>query len=291
MLEDCMIVDIHDDFNLFKIANSGQCFRAIEVKEGIYRFIVGDNLIYMKSHEINPSNDLITKLDISVDEGEWNNVWYNYFDFDTSYVDIRNSIKDDDYLLNAAGFGKGIRILNQEPFEMLISFIISQRKSIPAIMTSVERICKLYGKKIKTEYETVYTFPDADTLANAKGLDTCGLGYRLPYVLGAAKDVASGLLDLKELYSYDDEELFNELKKVKGVGDKVANCICLFAYHRVARAPKDVWINRVIEEEYSGIDPFPKYDKYAGIMQQYMFYAAKNSSARLNSTLNMKGKI
>jgi N-glycosylase/DNA lyase len=116
-------------------------------------------------------------------------------------------------------------------------------------------------------------------LANAKELDTCGLGYRLPYVLGAAKDVASGLLDLKELYSYDDEELFNELKKVKGVGDKVANCICLFAYHRIARAPKDVWINRVIEEEYSGIDPFPKYDKYAGIMQQYMFYAAKNSSA------------
>ena len=271
-----MIIDIKDDFNLLKIADSGQCFRAIEVKDGIYRFITNDNVIYMKAHDTNPSNDLITKLDISVTEGEWNDIWHNYFDFDTSYVDIRNSIKNDKYLLNAAGSGRGIRILNQEPFEMLISFIISQRKSIPAIRTSVERICKLYGKKINTEYETLYTFPDADTLADADKLDTCGLGYRLPYILDASRDVSSGLINLYDMYSYDDEELFNELKKIRGVGDKVANCICLFAYHRVKRAPKDVWINRVIDEEYGGVDPFPKYGEYAGIMQQYMFYTAKS---------------
>ncbi|MCR4717111.1 MAG: DNA-3-methyladenine glycosylase 2 family protein [Lachnospiraceae bacterium] len=271
-----MIISITDDFNLYKIANCGQCFRGVEIKDGVYRFITKENVIYLKEAENNPKTSHTTKLDISATKSEWEKIWMPYFDMERSYKDVRALIKDDSYLENAANLGQGIRILRQDAFEMLITFIISQRKSIPAIRTSVERISKLHGKKLKTDYETIYAFPTAEKLANAKDLESCGLGYRLPYILEASKDVKSGLLDLDKLYSYDDEELFNALKEVKGVGDKVSNCICLFAFNRTARAPVDVWIKRVIDDQYNGINPFPKYGENAGIMQQYMFYAAKN---------------
>ncbi len=271
-----MLINVEDDFDLYKIANCGQCFRGIEVTAGVYRFITRENVIYMKANECDPVTGLVTKLDVSVSSNEWDDVWHSYFDMDRDYKSIRQSIVDDEYLTKAAELGKGIRILRQDYYEMLITFIISQRKSIPAIRTSVERMCKLHGKEIKTDYETLYAFPSVKKLADADDLESCGLGYRLPYILDASRDIASGVVDLDEYALYEDDELFDRLKAFKGVGDKVANCISLFGYGRTNRAPVDVWIKRVIEEEYKGINPFDKYEVNAGIMQQYMFYAAKN---------------
>ncbi len=270
-----MKITINDDFNLDKIIDSGQCFRPRRIEKGVYRFVTCDHAVEIVDesllagrktgkHEEDP-----TELSVSCSESEWNDIWHPYFDLDTNYKKIRESIpKNDKYLQDAAKFGAGIRILLQDKFEMLISFIISQRKSIPAIRTSVERLVDLYGRD--------GFFPKPEDMLNAteEELKNCGLGYRVPYIRKAVERVAHRDIDLEELDRLPDEELFEELKSFAGVGDKVANCVALFAYHRTGRAPVDTWIARVINEQYAGINPFPKYGNVAGIMQQYMFYSA-----------------
>lgn len=160
---------------------------------------------------------------------------------------------------------------------MLISFIISQRKSIPAISKSIELICERFGTPIITEKKTIYSFPRPVDLAKAsiEELNECKLGYRSEYVKKAAEDVASGKIDLVALEQLDDEQLFESLKSFLGVGDKVANCVALFAYSRTSLAPVDTWIKKVIDKEYAGNNPFPAYGKIAGVIQQYIFYYAQ----------------
>ena len=267
-----MRVTIEDDFDLEKIANCGQCFRAKQMDNGSYRFISTDKVIYIKKiHE--------KIFDVSCEEYEWNNFWFNYFDLATNYKKIRAEISlANDYFKEAAEIGKGIRILRQEPFETLISFIISQRKSIPSIMTSVERIAERYGNPIETFYETVYTFPTLDEMKSASllALSHCALGYRAEYIKDAVEKVHEEIVDLKELaHKKDDDELVEELKRIKGVGNKVANCVALFAYHRVDRVPIDVWIERVINEDWAGHNFFAKLLHYGGIAQQYIFYSKR----------------
>lgn len=157
---------------------------------------------------------------------------------------------------------------------MLVTFIISQRKNIPAISKSVDHIAERYGRPIVTEFETVHAFPTPEELsaASEEDLRGCSLGYRAPYVADAVRLVLSGELDLEAVAKLGDEELFEELKKVHGVGKKVANCICLFAYGRTGLVPVDVWIARAIEQECEGVDPFAAFGDDAGIIQQYVFF-------------------
>ena len=267
-----MRVHIEDDFDLEKIADCGQCFRAKEVETGIYRFITNKNVIYIKKLRENT-------FDVSCDNYEWQSIWENYFDLATDYRSIRREISEvNDYFKDAAQLGAGIRILKQDIFETLISFIISQRKSIPSIKTSVERIAEKYGKPINTIYETVYTFPTLDEMkaASLLQLSTCALGYRAEYIKDAVEKVYEGLVDLEELKSkHDDDQIVEELKKIRGVGNKVANCVALFAYHRVDRVPIDVWIDRVINEDWAGHNFFAKLTHNAGIAQQYVFYSKR----------------
>ena len=267
-----MRVHIEDDFDLEKIADCGQCFRAKEVEAGIYRFITNKNVIYIKKLRENT-------FDVSCDNYEWQSIWENYFDLATDYRSIRREISEvNDYFKDAAQLGAGIRILKQDIFETLISFIISQRKSIPSIKTSVERIAEKYGKPINTIYETVYTFPTLDEMkaASLLQLSTCALGYRAEYIKDAVEKVYEGLVDLEELKSKrDDDQIVEELKKIRGVGNKVANCVALFAYHRVDRVPIDVWIDRVINEDWAGHNFFAKLTHNAGIAQQYVFYSKR----------------
>lgn len=275
---------IDDDFDLFKITYSGQCFRATQLSDNTYRFISGENVLFISPCEA-PD-----EFEISCSPAEWSDFWKHYFDLETEYSLIRRSIPSSDkYIHHASETGSGIRILNQDPFEMLISFIISQRKSIPAIKSSVEKMCLKFGHQIKfaaegfngsatMTKEILYSFPTPKELwgITSDDLSDCGLGYRVPYILDAVSKVNSGELDLQNLYLYPDEDLFNSLKTVYGVGDKVANCISLFAYHRTGRAPIDTWISKVIDSEYDGINPFPKYGNNAGIIQQYVFYKAQH---------------
>jgi N-glycosylase/DNA lyase len=269
----------------------------------VYRFITEDQVLY------------ITKCDqytyeIECQQGAWEQIWTPYFDLSRSYENIRKSIADikvkDDYknkenyeymeksedmastsippnvkraLLKAIHIGTGLRILKQDPWEMLITFIISQRKNIPAIAKSVDVLSRKYGKEILTPYETLYTFPTPMELSGASKEDllSCGLGYRAPYVLNAVELVHSGILDIWSISDLGDEALYQKLLTVHGVGAKVANCVCLFGYARTARAPIDVWIARAIDEDYGGFNPFPILGDVAGIIQQYIFYSQKKS--------------
>ncbi len=272
-------IHIEDDFDLKKIADSGQCFRFNECtgipqddpEHSTFSVAAGDRHLVIRD-----LGDGSYELDCSADEYE--TFWKNYFDLDLSYSDIRGRINPeaDPYLFGASEFGKGIRILRQDPWEMLISFIISQRKNIPAIKASIEKLCTLAGKEIYEDENvgTIYSFPTADALAalTMDQLSSCSLGYRDKYVHQAALDVASGAVDLGAFEKLDDDALMQELLKLYGVGVKVANCEILFGYHRLNAFPRDVWINRVLDEHYAGGFDFGAYDPYNGIMQQYLFF-------------------
>lgn len=261
-----MTVTITDDFDLHKIAFSGQCFRCREA-EGKYRFITGKNVVYLQKRGQ-------TAYDVSCSPEEWERVWIPYFDLRRDYRSIRESSQADTFLARASESGQGIRILRQDAWETLISFIISQRKSIPAIKKSIEALARSYGECLHTDYEELYTFPTAEALsvADAGGLSACGLGYRVPYVMDAASRIHNDAALLDFWSSLDDNGLRSSLKTILGVGDKVANCVMLFAYGRTSSVPIDTWISRVITDEYGGADPFLGYGDNAGIMQQYAFY-------------------
>lgn len=265
-------VQITDDFNLSKIADCGQCFRARKLDDGSVRYISGEDVLLIRE-------DAPHRFQVSCTGEEWETVWSRYFDLSRNYSRIRDICENEfaeeepetaDFLHAAAEAGRGLRILRQDPWEMLVTFIISQRKNMPAIASAVEKLSDLYGHTLS---EGLCTFPAPDELIQAEERDlrAVGLGYRAPYIRDATEKVLSGELDLEAMKNLDDDELFEKLMTVKGVGKKVANCICLFGYGRTGRSPVDVWIERAIEK-CGGVDPFPRFGEYAGIMQQYVFY-------------------
>lgn len=250
-------VKIEDDFDLRKIAESGQCFRFHETGDGGYRIQAGDRELVIRP--LSPE-----RYEVS----EWDPFWENYFDLATDYTGIRRKISEDDpYLCAAAEAGQGIRILRQDPWETLITFIISQRKSIPAIKGCVEKLCEAAGRNHSA-------FPTREELASLTmdELKSCGLGYRAKYIAA----VAAGDLDMDFMARLGDEQLKKELMLLPGVGIKVASCTMLFGFHRMNLFPEDVWINRVLAEHYPDGFPFARYAPYCGVMQQYLFYYRRN---------------
>lgn len=265
-----------------KIAESGQIFR-FNVYDDEYSLVAGDKLLFIKEDD--------DGYILSCSESEFEEFWTDYFDLRLDYSDFEKNIPADDlFLTNAAEYSYGIRILNQDKWEMLISFIISQRKSIPAIKSSIEKLAKTYGKKIDMQVpdfiknidknSEFFAFPTPKALADASidDLNACSLGYRSPYIEASAKAVYRGDIDLEALSKLDDNELLAALMSLKGVGIKVANCVALFGYHRIAAFPIDVWIKRMIDEHYEGEFPLKLYDGYAGVIQQYIFYYGREST-------------
>ena len=270
-----MEVRISDLFDLQKITDSGQCFRVALLPGGTYRFITGGNVLYIRKAAEET-------YDVSCDQDTWERIWSPYFDLARNYQDIRKAVPaEDPFLALAAQTGAGIRILRQDPWEMLVTFIISQRKSIPAIRAVVELLSTRYGTELKTPTEILHTFPTARQMENVCLEDyiACKAGYRAPYLCDAVEQVLSGRLDLAGIADLPDDELIAALEGVKGVGVKVANCVALFAYGRTACAPVDTWIKKIIQQEYRGKNPFDRYGDTAGIMQQYFFYYAQNHKA------------
>ncbi len=251
-------------FDIALTAASGQCFRFDPLPDGRYRALAGDRLLLMR--------DLGGgRFEADCPPDEWQRYWRGYFDLDRDYEAVKASVPPgDEFLRQAVLYAGGLRILRQEPFETLISFIISQRKNLPAIKGCVEALACRLGSPMG---EGLYAFPGPDQLAAASEdtLRACGLGYRAPYVAATSRLVASGEIDLSEIGTFEDRELQNELLRFPGVGVKVADCVMLFGYGRVAAFPKDVWILRAMERYYGGLSPQEKLGEYAGILQQYMF--------------------
>ena len=270
-----MEVLISDLFDLKKIADSGQCFRAVPMEDGSYRFIAGDQVLYIRKLTEE-------RYEVSCDRTAWAQFWTPYFDLGRDYRAISGRIPaEDTFLQLAAEAGAGIRILRQDPWETLVTFIISQRKSIPAIRAVVETLSRRYGTAIPAPGAALYSFPTAQQLQKVTTEDflACKAGYRAPYLCDAVRQVLSGSLDLAGIAALPDDDLIAALEGVRGVGVKVASCVALFAYGRTGCAPVDTWIRKVIQREYQGRNPFDRYGDAAGIMQQYFFYYAQSHKA------------
>jgi N-glycosylase/DNA lyase len=264
------------NFNIKHIAESGQCFRMNPVNENTYSLIAYSQYIELTQKEAG-------LIELTCDEDEFNSIWKEYFDIDYNYEKIVSNLQtgEDIFLKNAAEFGSGLRILKQEVFETLISFIISQRKSIPAIKSCIEQLCRSFGeRKICKEcgYIEYYSFPTPERLANAnlEDLRKTGLGYRDVYVLNTAKSIINREIDLVNLQQVSFTEAVKQLMNLSGVGIKVANCVSLYGLHHIDAFPIDVWIERILKDVYQNTFDTNKYQGFAGIVQQYMFYYIRN---------------
>ncbi len=263
-----MTVSITDDFDLQAIADSGQCFRWDPIPGGM-RILHGKECLLVRPVGKN-------RYDFSCTEDAFERIWAPYLDLAADYAAIRARIdpEKDPFLAAACAHQAGIRILRQDPWEMLISFIISQNRNIPAIRNSIAKLCEAAGEQRRDEEgNTYFTFPAPEAVAALSGeaMDRCRLGYRDRYVRSAAEKAADGSIDFTALSGASDEELLKQLLAIYGVGVKVASCVMLFGFHRVNAFPVDVWIRRVLEEHYPRGYPREEYAPYNGIYQQYLF--------------------
>lgn len=258
-----------DEMDIEKTFECGQCFRWNRDDKGVYSGVAmgyGASLF-------NRDENVYIRSCAPI------GLWRNYFDLDRDYKTISETLRLSEYLSRCIDYGAGIRILRQEPWEALCSFIISQCNNIKRIKGIVERLCLDYGDKILFDGEQMYTFPTPQVLAglNEEDLSSLRCGYRSEYVLSAARAVASGELDLNALISAPWEEAKKILMTLKGVGEKVANCVVLFGLHHMEAFPIDVWIKRALKEHFP-----PKFDprtlgEYAGLAQQYIFYYIRSN--------------
>lgn len=265
-------------------------------------------------HVYRTSDGNPNRIQISCSEEEWESVWREWFDMDRSYVKLRERVCeigrgiDEGISLKVNTImthGEGIRILRQDPWETLCTFIISQRRSIPSIKTSVRRLSEQWGREINASaikrlmktvkgspvdlVPTLISFPTAKSLSQVEPEvlnEVAGLGYRDEYVHDAAVKVASDEVDLDKLGDLNNEQLLERLESFRGVGAKIASCTALFAYGRLGVAPIDVWIDRVIRKDFAGYDLFKVYGDKAGLVQQWMYYwALRNGSGVLETAV------
>ncbi|MDR1328019.1 MAG: DNA-3-methyladenine glycosylase 2 family protein [Oscillospiraceae bacterium] len=198
-------------------------------------------------------------------------LWREYFDLSLDYAEIRRGLSADVHMRRAAEFGAGIRILRQDKWEALASFIISQCNNIPRIKKIVETLCALFGDELSPGS---YAFPPPERIAGLTEAQLAPLhsGYRAPYIIEAARAVASGELPLDALAELSAREAVAELKKLPGVGEKVASCAALFGLHLLDCFPVDTWMKKAIAAHYGAeLDP-ARFSPYAGVAQQYLFY-------------------
>lgn len=266
VLGDLVVKEIFD-FDLGQISRSGQCFRMRQTAEDTYALVAFGRYL-----EVGQQG---TQICFSCTETEFEDIWRDYFDLDTDYGNIKRAIDPGDaYLQAAARAGGGIRILRQELWEVIVTFIISQRNNIPRIRKCVDALCRKFGGKSRDLRGDVYdVFPVPQVLADApeESLRGCGLGYRAPYIKKTAQMVCSGEADLDRIAALGYQEARDGLLELCGVGEKVADCISLFALHHIDAFPVDTHIQDMLGRYPEGF-PFERYTGFAGILQQYAFY-------------------
>lgn len=247
---------------LGQILNCGQCFRWHHLPDGSWEGVVRGRFLRLTGKN----------LPFALTDS----FWAAYFDFSTDYASIRASLTPlDPILAEAAAYAPEIRILRQEPWEALCSFILSQCNNIKRIRGMVERLCTAYGEPVKGTAMHAFPAPDALARAGENNLRALGCGFRAPYVLDAARKVASGNLDLDAVACLPLPEAQERLAKIKGVGPKVASCTLLYGMHRLDAFPMDVWMKRVMGTLFPGRSP-EWFGPYAGVAQQYLFHYSRH---------------
>ena len=278
-----LVISGQKEFNIERILECGQCFHFVKLDEMDYALVHRDRLLHISQR----GNDIIFH---DTDRREYERIWAPYFGMDTDYDGIRQFIMECDPRMEAPVRSCcGIRILRQEFFETLISFIISQNKQIPHIKKIVAAISEKCGKYLGTiDGNDMYSFPGPAELVSAgeEMLRELKTGFRAPYIMDAAKKVCSGEITERKLLELPYEGKLSMLTSVYGVGEKVANCVILFSLNERSAFPIDVWIKRIMEEVFfDGQDTkkdvikalaAEKFGEYGGYAQQYLFDYGRN---------------
>ena len=271
-----------ENMNLNQIAHSGQCFRWNKIQENTYSIIAFDNYIEITQRE--------NTFSLSCSQEEWNTIWCNYFDIGTDYENIKKRIlhTKDSYLCNAYKYGSGVRILRQDLWEIIVSFMISQNNNISRITNSIQALCEACALPVKSINATkttannssansllqhCYRFPKPGEVTKDILLDKkLGLGYRAEYINQMYEYVACRPYFLEELRQMSYEDAMVCLMEHKGIGKKVANCICLFGLHHIDAFPIDTHMKKILDAHYPDGFDYIQYKGIAGVVQQYMFY-------------------
>lgn len=285
------------DFDIDKIFDCGQCFRFDRVENSKHSKEYS-GVVYGRFVSFAQDGDTLFIYGSNI--SDFNNIWLGYLDLERDYSKVASEITSackSPVLSAALDYGNGIRILSQDPFECIISFIISQNNNIPRIKKIIEALCERCGKRIEICEEaeahicrtsSLYGFPDAASIESigVEGLNDLKTGFRSKYIYDAVLRILDGRLVIDDILAQEDtEKAIDMLCEVKGIGRKVASCALLFGFRKYDAFPIDVWMKRVAEKYFSDIENFSPeiFGRYAGIAQQYLFYYERwNSTARSN---------
>ena len=277
----CVHITDTPRISLFKTFDCGQCFRFDTVEKFGNKIEVGGvafgrYVIFAQNHE----NEIII---YNSTKSEYEGIWRKYLSLDVDYESINSKIVElsaSSHMKRAVEYGDGIRILRQDPYESIISFIISQNNNIPRIKKIISAICQNYGHSVALFDKIDYTFPTNEELsaASEEELFALRMGFRAKYIADACQRIKNGSVDIKKVLCEDDfDGCVAHLCQVKGIGLKVASCALLFGFGKTEAFPRDVHINRTLEKYFpNGID-VAALGKSAGIAQQYLFYYEKYS--------------
>lgn len=245
----------------------GQAFRWVKNGDGSFTGTVSGKVLNISQEGKNIILKNTTKEDFK-------NIWLDYFDLKRDYAGICEKFEGDIHLKKAKDEYYGIRVLNQEPWEALCSFIISQNNNIPRISGIIKRLCESFGEKID---EDNYSFPSYERLkdVSVEELGVLRAGFRAKYIADAVQKLNSEEISLEKIKKMPIEEARQELMKIKGVGAKVAECTLLYGFGRKEAFPVDVWVKRIMAELYP--EGLPECTKdVEGIAQQYLFHWRRN---------------
>ena len=289
MNKDYIVNDVKD-FHLREILECGQCFHFSRTDNGEnpnkYEYDIAACGRFLHIME-EPSANGVKLTFFDTDNWEYEHIWKNYFDLESDYGSIKKRIIEADPRLEKIILeNPGIRILNQEFFECLISFIISQNKQIPQIKQVVRNISTADSIRFfNSDFDALFPRPEQLAAVTEDDIRGCKAGFRAPYIMDATEKVVSGELSEKALRKMSTADARKTLMSVKGVGEKVANCVLLFSLGRTDAFPVDVWMKRICEEMYFHKDTpkdviekemCQKFGNVAGIAQQYLFIYGKD---------------
>lgn len=290
--DDKVILEGVRNFNIKQILECGQCFRWEKKAELNYIIIAYGRVI-----EVIQEGDKVTILNSNKED--FDNIWFEYFDLGRDYSKIKDELSKDEILKKSVDYGYGIRILSQEPFELVISFIISARNSIPSIKKTIKKISERWGNEIEYNGEKFYTFPTPEMLKNATEdeIRETGASFRSKYIVDTVSNInkdlndIDGVYNLKRIASLSDDECHTALQEFKGVGAKVSDCIMLFSMKKYSAFPVDVWVKRAMMHFYDAkegslnkirIFARDKFKDLSGFAQQYLFYYARENNIKID---------
>ena len=267
-----------ENYNIDQIFDCGQCFRFSLTEDGAWTGVA------YRHHLTLRQPDSRTLLISGIDEAAFIDTFAQFLCLEDDYDAIRASIRthfgQDATIETAMAYGDGIRILKQEPWEALCSFILSQNNNIPRIKKIIESLCRQCGEPIGGDLFAFPT-PEALLIAGETVLRACGAGYRADYLLNAAESVVNGTLNVDAIHALPSDEACAALTKLHGVGPKVAACALLFGFEKLDCFPVDDWIKKILHEHYADSLDLTKLGPYAGVAQQYLFYYITKSQKPL----------